>query len=61
LAAAMIIFDGTPTRFEAIMEKKRRRELAPYKRNVSLKVGPPKTELEPVQVLQDILADDNHE
>jgi hypothetical protein len=33
LAAAMIIFDDLPKKFEARMEKKRRRELAPYNRN----------------------------
>lgn len=57
----MIIFYDHPTRYEARMEKKRKRELAPYKRNVSLKVGPPETTLEPVRVLDDILADDNRE
>jgi hypothetical protein len=51
LAAVMIIFDDIPTRYEARMDKKRRIELAPYKRNVSQKVGPPETELEPFQVL----------
>jgi hypothetical protein len=52
LAAAMIIFSDLPERFEARVEKKRRRELAPYKRNFSLKVGPsPETELEPIRVL----------
>jgi hypothetical protein len=61
LAAVMIIFDDIPTRFEARMDKKRRRELAPYKRNVSQKVGPPETELEPFRVLDDILVDDNSE
>jgi hypothetical protein len=54
----MIIFDDHPTRYEARMEKKRRRELAPYKRNVSVKVVPPETTLEPVRVLDDILVDD---
>jgi hypothetical protein len=43
------------------MEKKRRRVLPPCKRNVSLHVGPPETELEFVRVLEDILADDNRE
>jgi hypothetical protein len=43
------------------MDKKRRRELAPYKRNVSQKVGPPITELEPFRVLDDILVDNNRE
>jgi hypothetical protein len=57
----MIIFDDLPTRFEARMEKKRRREPAPYKRNVSQKLGPPETELEPVIVLDDIIVDDNHD
>jgi len=61
LAAAMIIFYDHPTRYEARMEKKKKRELTPYKRNVSLKVGPPETTLELVRVLDDILADDNHE
>ena len=61
LAAVMIIFDDIPTRYEARMDKKRRRELAPYKRNVSQKVGPPETELEPFRVLDDILIDDNRE
>jgi hypothetical protein len=61
LAAAMTIFDDHPTRYEARMKKKRKRELAPYKRNVSLKVGPPETTLEPVRVFDDILAHDNHE
>jgi hypothetical protein len=61
LAAAMIIFYDHPTRYEARMEKKRKRELTPYKRNVSLKVGPPETTLEPVRVVDDVLADDNHE
>jgi len=61
LAAVMIIFDDIPTRYEARVDKKRRRELAPYKRNVSQKVGPPETELEPFRVLDDILIDDNRE
>jgi hypothetical protein len=61
LAAALIIFDDHPTRYEARMEKKRRRELAPYKRNVSVKLGPPETTVKPVKVLDNILADDNHE
>ena len=61
LAAAMIIFYDHPTRYEARMEKKRKRELTPYKRKVSLKVGPPETTLEPVRELDDILADDNCE
>jgi len=61
LATAMIIFDDHPTRYEAMMDKKRKRELAHYKRNVSLKVGPPETTLEPVRVSDDILVDDNHE
>jgi hypothetical protein len=44
------------------MEKRRTRELAPYKRNVSLKLGPPETELEPVRVLDDISVNGgNHE
>jgi hypothetical protein len=57
----MIIFYDHPTRYEARIEKKRKKELTPYKRNVSLKVGSPETALEPVRVLDDILACDNHE
>jgi len=38
LAVAMIIFDDHPTRYEARMEKKRKRALAPYKRNVLLRL-----------------------
>lgn len=33
------------TKFESRTEKKRSIELAPYKLNVPLKVGPPETEL----------------
>ncbi len=41
VAAASLIFDNIPTQHEVRVEKKRKRELAPYKRNVSVRSGPP--------------------
>jgi len=61
VAAASLIFDNIPTQHEVRVEKKRKREVAPYKRNVSVRSGPPKTMLEPVRVLEGLLQDDNRE
>jgi hypothetical protein len=61
IAAASLIFDNTPTLHEVRVEKKRKRELAPYKRNVCVRSGPPETMLEPVRVLDGLLQDDNRE
>jgi hypothetical protein len=60
-AAATLIFDDVPTKFEERMQKKRKREFTPYKRNVVAKVPPPVTTLEPVHVLDSLLVDDNRE
>jgi hypothetical protein len=43
------------------VDKKRRREAVPYKRNVSTKFRPPETMLQPVHVFEGLLNDDNHE
>jgi len=61
VAAASLIFDNIPTQHEVRVEKKRKREVTPYKRNVSVHSGPPETLLEPVRVLEGLLHDDNHE
>ena len=61
IAAASLIFNNIPTQHEVRVEKKRKREVAPYKRNVSVRSGPPETMLEPVRVLEGLLQDDNHE
>jgi len=55
VAAASLIFDNPPTLHDIRVDKKRRREAAPYKRNVSMCSGPPETMLEPVHVLEGLL------
>jgi hypothetical protein len=61
VAAASLILDNIPTLHEVRVDKKRMREAAPYKRNVSTKFGPPETMLQPVHVLESLLHDDNQE
>ncbi len=59
LAAYMIIFDDVPTASEARAAKKRKRELTPYKRNLSVVYGTPTTKLEHIPALKRILQDIN--
>jgi hypothetical protein len=59
LAAYLIIFDDVPTASEARAAKKRKCELTPYKRNLSVVYGTPTTELEHIPVLELILQDIN--
>jgi hypothetical protein len=61
VAAASLIFNNIPTQHEVRVEKKRKREVTPHKRNVSVRSGPPETMLEPVRVLDVLLHDDNCE
>jgi hypothetical protein len=61
VAAASLILDNIPSLHEARVDKKRRREAAPYKRNVSINFGPPETMLQPVHILEGLLQDDNRE
>jgi hypothetical protein len=59
LAAYMIIFDDVPTASEARATKKRKHELIPYKRNLSVVYGTSTTELEHIPALERILQDIN--
>ena len=59
LAAYTVLFDDVPTKWEKRMAKKRKRELTPYKRNVSVRYSRPTSALEPVNMLQHILNDTN--
>jgi hypothetical protein len=59
LAAYMIIFDDVLTASEARAAKKRKHELTPYKRNLSVVYGTPTTELEHIPALERILQDIN--
>jgi len=59
LAAYMIIFGDVPTASEARAAKKRKRELTPYKRNISVVYSTPTTELEHIPALECILQDIN--
>jgi len=59
LAAYMIICDDVPTASESRAAKKRKRELSPYKRNLSVVHGTPTTELEHIPALECILQDIN--
>jgi hypothetical protein len=46
VAAASLILDNVPTLHEVRVDKKRRREAAPYKRNVCMHIGPPERMLQ---------------
>ena len=59
LAAYLIVFDDVPTASEARAAKKRKRELTPYKRNLSVVYGTPTTELEHIPALERIFQDIN--
>ncbi len=59
--AASLIFDNTPTQHEVRVDKKRRQEAPPYKRNICMPSGPPETMLEPACVLEGLLHDENCE
>ena len=53
IVAYLCIFVDVPTKFEEKMKKKRR-ELTPYKRNVSVRYGRPTTALVPQPVLNNL-------
>ena len=59
LVSYYIIFDDVPTASEARVAKKRKRELTPYKRNLSVEYGRPTTNLEHIPHLERILQDIN--
>jgi hypothetical protein len=59
LLSFVIIFDDVPTAYEARAAKRRKRELTPYKRNLSMEYGTPTTNLEHVPHLECILQDIN--
>jgi hypothetical protein len=61
LTAASSIIDDVPTSSEDRLNLKRRRELTPYKRNVSPRPETPVTVLQPINVLQHVLHDENRE
>jgi hypothetical protein len=60
LTAASSIIDDVPTSSENRLNLKRRRELTPYKRNVSPRPNTPVTVLQPINVLQHVLQDEKH-
>jgi len=55
------LLDDIPTAREKRLAKKRKRALAPYKRNVSVRYGPPTTNLLPKKRLEDILQDSDRQ
>ena len=59
LLSFVLLFDDVPTSSEARAAKRRRRELTPYKRNLSMEYGTPTTNLEHVPHLERILQDIN--
>jgi hypothetical protein len=61
VVAAALIFNNLLTQHEVRVERKRRQEAATYKCNVSMCLGPSKTVLEPVRVLDGLLVNKNRE
>jgi hypothetical protein len=61
LTAASSIIDDVPTSSEKRLDLKRRRELTPYKWNVAPRSETPVSILQPINVLQHILQDENCE
>ncbi len=59
LLSFVIIFDDVPTAYEAQAAKWHKRELTPYKRNLSMEYGRPTTNLEHIPHLERILQDIN--
>jgi hypothetical protein len=59
--SAAFLSDDIPTTREKRLAKKRKRALAPYKRNVSARYGPPTTNLLPKKRLEDILQDSDRQ
>ncbi len=59
IAAVFTLFNDVPTAHEMRMEKKRKREATPYKTNNSIRYGSPTANLEPVLMLEQVLADGN--
>jgi hypothetical protein len=59
LLSFVLLFDDVPTASEARAAKRRRSELTPYKRNLSMEYGTPTTNLEHVPHLEHILQDIN--
>jgi len=59
LVSHFIIFDDVPTASEARTTKRHKRELTPYKRNLSVEYGRPATNLEHVPHLERIFQDMN--
>ena len=57
LAAFGLIFDDVQTLHEKRLSLKRKRELAPYKRNVVPRADTPTTVLQPVHMLHHVLSD----
>jgi hypothetical protein len=60
IAATYFIFlDSIPTLFEKRMAKKRKREMAPYNRNVSMRYDTPTLDLVLQPILENVFADEN--
>jgi hypothetical protein len=59
LVSYFIIFDDVPTASEARAAKRRKHELTPYKRNLSVEYGRLTTNLEHIPHLEHILQDIN--
>jgi len=60
LSAAFMLVD-VPTAREKRLAKKRKRVLAPYKRNVSLRYGPPTNNLVPRNRLEEVIRDSDRQ
>jgi len=58
-AAAFIVIHDIPTKKELAAEKKRKRALAPYKRNLSIQYGRPTSVLQVIPCLGRLLTDEN--
>jgi hypothetical protein len=54
-----VVYHDVPTLCEKRKKRKRERQLTPYRRNLSMMYGTPRTALVPQPILNGILADEN--
>jgi hypothetical protein len=59
VATYFIFLDSIPTLFEKRMAKKKKREMAPYKRNASMRYITPTLDLVLQKILENVFADEN--
>jgi hypothetical protein len=59
--SAAFMLDDIPTAREKRLAKKRKRVLAPYKRNVSVRYGPPTNNLVPRNRLEEVISDSDRQ